>query len=115
MLRECFNNRERGRLARSARRPADRNLGEQPWAEGLPFGRADTSSPSGESPDGTGGSPVPPKRFLKQSLSLPDVHSDAQCLTRTCVAYSTPHRVTVPADVQYHKGFVLLNVLTAPG
>src|SRR5438552_7976860 len=48
------------RLARPGRRPADRKCGEQRCEKAAPLARTAAPVPSGESPDGTGESPVLP-------------------------------------------------------
>src|SRR5213594_539403 len=47
------------------RYPADRNCAEQAREKAIPLARVVAPIPSGESPDGTGGSPVLPKTVFQ--------------------------------------------------
>src|SRR5687768_15963209 len=87
-LRACFEKGWRGRLARSGRRPADRNRQDATLRKDRSCWRELLSDiPSGESPDGTGGSPVLPKTISQ---------TDSQLMSTSVVRTKRNNRLSAP-------------------
>jgi len=78
MSRACFQDRWNGRLARTGRRPADRNGKEHRSFQTLIAGSMRLAIPPGESPDATGRWHCATDPFENRPESIPRRPADRQ-------------------------------------